>query len=92
MVRISVPDINLLESGQRVIEDGDRSFDDGAITEGFDVAGVNDVRSLVRFRSLSAAYDALAVDGPLLWRTGSHSVSVVHQQVLGIRFHASSVV
>ena len=53
--------INLLESIERVIQDGQRSFDDGAVPEGFDVSRVDNVHSLTRLGARTVADDAFAV-------------------------------
>ena len=84
--------IDLLESGERVIQDGDRSLDDGAVAEALDVAGVDDVDALARLWARAVADDALAVDGLLLRRADADAGAVVLQQMLGASFDASGAV
>ena len=55
--------IDLLEAGERVIQDGDVAFDDGAVAEALDVARVDDVHSLTRLGTGSVARHALAFEG-----------------------------
>ena len=54
--------INLLESVERVIQDRQRSFNDGTISEGFDVPRVDDVNSLALLRARPVTDDALSVN------------------------------
>lgn len=54
--------INLLESGERMIENGDRAFNNGAISKTLNVARVNDFHTLARFRAGPIARNALAIN------------------------------
>jgi len=53
--------VDLLEPVEGVVQDRQRSFNDGAVAEGFDVARVDNVHSLARLRARTVAYHALAI-------------------------------
>ena len=55
--------VDLLESGQRVVQDRERALDDGAVAETLDVAGVDDIDALTRLGTRPVAHDALAIHG-----------------------------
>lgn len=84
--------IDLLEAAERMVQDRDGPFDDGAIAEALDVARVNDVDALARLGARPVADDALAVDGLLLGRANADAGAVVLQQMLGTRFDAGGAI
>lgn len=84
--------INLLESGERVIQNRDGSVDDRTVPEAFDVAGVNDIDTCAHFRAGSVADDTFTVDGLLLGRANANASSVVLEQMFGTRFNAGGAV
>ena len=84
--------VNLLESGERVVQDRDGSFDDGAVPEALDVARVDDVDALARLGARPVADDAFPVDGLLLGRADADAGPVVLEQMLGTRFDAGGAV
>ena len=53
--------VNLLKSSERMVQNRDRSFNDGAVTETVNVSHVNNVHSFTRFGARTIANDALAI-------------------------------
>lgn len=84
--------VNLLESGEGMIQDRDGSLDDGAIAEALDVSGVDDIDALAGLWARAVADDAFAVDGLLLGRADADAGPVVLEQMLRTRFDAGGAV
>ena len=55
--------VEVLESGEAGVEDGDGALDDGAVLEGVDVSGMKGVGKVANLRTRTVARNALAIFG-----------------------------
>jgi hypothetical protein len=55
--------VEVLESGEAGVEDGDGPLDDGAVLEGVDVSGMKGVGKVANLRTGTVARNALAIFG-----------------------------
>lgn len=74
--------VDVLVAGERVVQDGERALDDGAVLEVVDVARVHGNITLARLGTRTVARHALAIDRLLVGRTRAHAGAVVLEQVL----------
>lgn len=58
--------VNLLETSKRMVQNRDRTFNNGTVTKTVNVSGVNNVHSLTRFRARTIANDALTIHSLLI--------------------------
>lgn len=84
--------INLLETGKRMIEDRDGSFNDGTILKALNVSSVDNVDALACLRTRSAADYALYVDGLLFGWANADTRPVVLEEILGTCFDATRAI
>ena len=84
--------VHVLESLEALVEDRDRSFDDGAVLETVDVPRMHFLHALAGFRARSVAGHAFSVQCLLLRWTRSHASPVVFQKMFRTSSHAGCTV
>lgn len=83
---------DVLEALEALIQDRDRALDDRAVLETVDIARMHFLHAFASFRARPVAWHAFPVQCFLLWRTRSHTSSVVFQKVFRTPSHAGCTV